>query len=380
VLKLAALVCGFVIFAFVAHAALQEDERPQLLTNIALGIAAPLIFLAIVFAANEDLVDARAIVTVGLGFATVALFVCRNRPRLFAGLILALFAMVLLEDVGGARVLRQDRSFFGVLRVEEVRGEASALRILMHGTTIHGAQLTAPELARRPLTYYNPSSALGEATLAGLSGGETSRLALVGLGTGATACLTRPTDRLTIFEIDPAVVRLSGPQGSTFSYVARCQPNARIELGDARLRLAQAPDRSFDVIVLDAFSSDAIPAHLLTRNAIRMYMRKLSSRGILVLHLSNRNLALVREAARVAYSLNLPHLWRVSDSATDEFAGAYAQLAASTMIVAANHKILHDLPLVSSAWEEVPRPAGRPWTDDYINLPRALWESWRGVD
>jgi hypothetical protein len=379
-LRLAALIGGFLTFAFVAHAALQEEERPSLLLVAALGIAAPLLFLAILFSANQALVDVQMIATVGIAFSAVALFACRNRPRVFAALVLGLFAMVFVEDVRGANVVRQERSFFGVLRVEQVGAGAAALRILMHGTTIHGAQLTAPGASRRPLTYYHPETALGEATLAGLSGGETSSIALVGLGTGATSCLTRPRDRLTIYEIDPAVVRMSGPRGAAFTYVRQCQPDARIDLGDARLRIARAPDRSYDVIVLDAFSSDAIPAHLLTRDAVKMYMRKLTSRGILVLHLSNRNLALVREAARVAYSLNLPHLWRVSDRVDDPDAGPYGGLPASVMILAANNQILDTLPLVPREWSEVARPPGRPWTDDYINLPRALWEGWTGGD
>jgi hypothetical protein len=249
----------------------------------------------------------------------------------------------------------------------------------MHGTTIHGAQLTQEGVSRQPLTYYHPDTALGESTLAGLSGGVSSNIALVGLGAGSTACLTRPRDRMTIYEIDPTVVRMSGPNGNVFTYVKQCQPNAHIELGDARLRLATAPNGTYDVIVLDAFSSDAIPAHLLTREAVAMYIRKLSPRGILVLHLSNRNLALVQEAARVAHSLNLPNLWRVSDRVENSPAGPYGGLPASAMILAANQRILDELPLQHS-WAPAPVPAGRPWTDDYINLPRALWDSWSGRD
>jgi hypothetical protein len=244
----------------------------------------------------------------------------------------------------------------------------------MHGTTIHGAQLAAPGLTRQPLTYYNPRTALGEAIVAGLATNEPSSLALIGLGAGSTACLMRGTDTLTIFEIDPAVVRLSAQPGGDFTYVPECQPNARVELGDARLQIAEEPDASYDVIVVDAFSSDAIPAHLLTREAIALYLRKVKPTGIVVLHLSNRNLALVSEAARVAASLHAPTLYRLSDRFEQPYVSYYGGLAASVMIVARDPMVLSTLALPSGDWRDFQAPPGRPWTDDYINMPRALWE------
>jgi hypothetical protein len=250
----------------------------------------------------------------------------------------------------------------------------------MHGTTIHGAQLAAPGLSRQPLTYYNPRTALGEATLAGLSTGETSSMALIGLGAGSSACLTRRSDRLVIFEIDPAVVRLSTTPEGDFTYVPECQPGARIELGDARLQIAEEPDGAFDVIVVDAFTSDAIPAHLLTREALALYLRKTSERGIVVLHLSNRNLALVSEAARVARDLGAPTLYRISDRFEQPFVSYYGGLAASVMIVARSPAVLNGLALPSNDWRVFEAPPGRGWSDDYINLPRALWEGLAGIE
>ncbi|MGE0829229.1 MAG: spermidine synthase [Hyphomonadaceae bacterium] len=375
---------AFLTLAFVVHAALQPEETPQPWVRAALGAAAALITLVLCLTFFERGLTAAWIVKFGMGVTAVALIANWFSPRVMALLILALFAAIFFDDARGSSIVAQHRSFFGVLRVEEYGGggdpEMPALRILKHGTTIHGAQLSGRDLSRRPLTYYHPETALGEATLAGLSGGEASRLALVGLGTGTTACLMRPRDELTIFEIDPAVIRMSGPSGSAFTYVGQCQPNARIELGDARLRLAEEPDGLYDVIVVDAFSSDAIPAHLLTREAVAMYMRKLSPRGIVVLHLSNRNLALVSEAARVANALGLPYLWRVSDRVTDAVSGPFSGLPASAMILARNDAVIRALPLQSSDWAQIEAPKGRPWTDDYINLPRALYESLQGRD
>jgi hypothetical protein len=249
----------------------------------------------------------------------------------------------------------------------------------MHGTTIHGAQLVGPTVERQPLTYYHARTALGEAILAGVSGGPTSRVALIGLGTGSTACLLRPADQLTIFEIDPAVVRLSGEPGGDFTFVPVCQPNRLIELGDARLQIAEEPDGAFDVIVVDAFSSDAIPAHLLTREAIQLYISKLSDRGIVVLHLSNRNLALVSEAARVARDMNAPYVYRISDRFEQPRVSYLGGLAASVMIIAKRPQTIGTL-AINPDWRPIPAPPGRGWTDDYINLPRALWEGLTGAE
>ena len=301
-----------------------------------------------------------------------------------AAIVLIAFFMIFLEDARGGRIITQERSFFGVLRTRVIEDATNPrvppLRILMHGTTIHGAQLAYPGLTRQPLTYYNPRTALGEAILAGLSGGDTSNMALIGLGAGSSACLTRPTDHLDIFEIDPAVVRLSARPGGDFTYVPECQPNARIHLGDARLQIANARDGQFDVIVVDAFSSDAIPAHLLTREALALYLRKTSDRGIVVLHLSNRNLALVSEASRVARDLNAPTLYRISDRFEVPYVSYYGGLAASVMIVAKNPAILSRLALPSHGWRVLQAPPGAGWTDDYINLPRALWEQLSGQE
>ncbi|MBI1187264.1 MAG: hypothetical protein GC206_08045 [Alphaproteobacteria bacterium] len=377
-IRLVVMGAALLMLGFVIHAALQKEQAPQPYANIALGASLPLIFTSMVFMALEQRFSNEVIFLIGLGVMALALFLNRNRPYLMAGLIVGLFVMLYLEDEQGSRVIRQDRSFFGVLRVQEAPiTDTAGLRILMHGTTIHGAQVTHSAAETRPLTYYNPETALGQSTLHGLGMKENSRVALIGLGTGTTACLLRPTDELVIFEIDPLVVRYSGPQGHTFTYVQRCAPSARVELGDARLQLAEEPDGHYDVIVVDAFSSDAIPAHLLTQEAVAMYMRKLSPTGTLVLHLSNRNLDLVGESARVAHALGVPYVWRVSDYVRDPIAGRFGGLPASAMALTHPENEAW-LRAMEGGWTQIPAPPGRPWTDDYINLPRALWANLTG--
>jgi hypothetical protein len=381
--NLITLCVTFFNLCFVVHASVQRARGSTLVADAALGAALPGLVLVIMLALSGDRVDAQLIVVLTILFCALAMLLNGARPLVLAGVVIAAFVTIFIDDVRGGRVITQERSFFGVLRTRVLEDrddpQIPPLRILLHGTTIHGAQIDAPTLSRQPLTYYNPSTALGEAILAGLSTGDASSLALIGLGAGSTACLMQPDDRLTIFEIDPAVVRLSTTPAGDFTYVPQCMPNARIELGDARLRIADEPDGAFDVIVVDAFSSDAIPAHLLTREALALYLRKTSARGIVVLHLSNRNLALVSEAARVARDLGAPTLYYISDRVRTEHASMFGGLPASVMIVARSPDNLAHLPL-HSPWRVITAPAGPGWTDDYIALPRALWENLNGSE
>lgn len=375
---------SFLVLVFGVHATVQKRKDNQRIADFALGITIPSAVLLIMLVLASARMNANALNVMAVLFCALGIFLNRTRPIVLAGIVLVTFAIIMLDDVRGTRVITQERSFFGVLRtrVIEDREDPSVpqLRILMHGTTIHGAQLTTPQLARQPLTYYHPRTALGEAIVAGLGTNEPSNMALIGLGAGASACLTRPEDTMTIYEIDPAVVRLAVEPGGDFTYVPTCQPDARVELGDARLQIAEAPDASYDVVVVDAFSSDAIPAHLLTREAVALYLQKTRPTGIVVLHLSNRNLALVSEAARVARDLNVPTLQRVSDQFDQPYVGFYGGLAASVMIVAHSPEVLANLQLPSNDWQVFVAPEGPGWTDDYINIPRALWENLNGSE
>ncbi len=379
------VVSSLLLLMFAVHGTVQpRRDAKNTLGDYAHGVAIPSLLLVILLVLVGQGLGPQLMVALGLSFCGLAIFLNRGRPYVMAGLVLASFLVIFLEDARGGRIITQERSFFGVLRTRVIEDSddprVPPLRILMHGTTIHGAQLAAPGYTRQPLTYYNPRTALGEAILAGLSTADHAHMALIGLGAGSSACLTRPQDELTIFEIDPAVVRLSARPGGDFTYVSECQPNARVELGDARLQIREEPDETFDVIVVDAFSSDAIPAHLLTREALALYLRKVKDTGIVVLHLSNRNLALVSEAARVARDLHAPALFRISERFQQPYVSYYGGLAASVMIIARSPETLNRLQLPSHDWRVFDAPAGPGWTDDYINMPRALWEGLTGVE
>jgi hypothetical protein len=370
------LLAGFLLLTFCVHGTIQRRrEGDPVLGDYAYGVAIPSATLMIMLALIGSRVDATLITVIAVLFCGIAMLLNRGRPAIMTATVLIAFLCIFLKEYRGAPILDQERTFFGVLRTRLYVNDNGVPpeRVLLHGTTLHGAQIDDPRYIRQPVTYYYPDTSLGEAISTGLAVHRQSSLALIGLGTGSTACLMRPNDQLTIFEIDPVVVRLSAHPGTEFTFVRQCEPNAQVRLGDARLEIAHAPDASYNVIVVDAFSSDAIPAHLLTREAIALYLRKATPDGIVILHLSNRNLALVSEAARVARDLHVPTLYRLSDPISLPYASPYAGSAASTMIIARNPQTLTNLPL-RFAWRVIAAPGGRSWTDDYINLPRALWD------
>src|SRR5262249_48013338 len=195
-------------------------------------------------------------------------------------------------------------------------------RTLQHGTTEHGAQRlrTAdgkPVTGRpEPLTYYHPASPIAQGIEAARKRKQGPiHLAVVGLGTGSIACLTEPGDALTYYEIDPVMVRIAR-ESNRFTFLAECAPDAQIVIGDARLTLADAPDGAYDVIVIDAFTSDAIPIHLMTREAMAVYLKKLAPNGMVLVHVSNRHMELASVVAGIADANRLV-TW-VNDGSTGE--------------------------------------------------------------
>ena len=189
------------------------------------------------------------------------------------------------------------RSYFGVYRV--IQSEDGEFNVLQHGTTLHGAQRIRdtpghPWSSTTPATYYHPDEPDGvRDAIVGRdwsAGSQEGRYGIIGLGAGSLACHSAAGKRWRFFEIDPVVVGIA--KGPNFTFLANCQPKADIVLGDARLTLAREPDESFDLLIVDAFSSDAIPMHLLTAEAIALYASKLKPLGIGVLHISNRYLDL----------------------------------------------------------------------------------------
>ncbi len=360
----------------------------------AVGFGLVLIVVGI-FVFNHEVVEREMLYSL-LGIIAVAILANRARPILAAALVLAAFTAVYVNNAD-RHIAFQGRSFFGVTRVVEYPDmKDGVLRVMMHGTTIHGAQYLTGARTRDPLTYYHPDTGLGRATQAALARHPTGRLGLIGLGSGSTACLKRPQDTLTIFEIDPMVERFSTQTG-VFTFVPQCAPDFKLVLGDARLGIATVADNSFDALVVDAFSSDAVPAHLLTLEAIDLYLRKLAPDGVVILHLSNRNLDLVSEAARVARQGGHGALWASIDGS--DSTDYYTSFSTSTLIITRTQEIAEALNL-GSDWCPVDIPddltpsdprydcvrifegqkvdlRGKAWSDEYINLVRPLLANMR---
>jgi SAM-dependent methyltransferase len=188
------------------------------------------------------------------------------------------------------------RSYFGIYEVSE-RQDGSA-RVLTHGTTLHGIQNLEPGLETMPTSYYARRSGVGLALAnANALFGPSPRIGVVGLGSGTLACYARPNQGWTFFEIDPAMVEVARTR---FTFLSQCAPQVRIALGDARLSLAREPANSIDILAIDAFSSDAVPMHLLTREALAVYGRAVQRDGIVLVHISNRYLDLKPVIADIA--------------------------------------------------------------------------------
>ena len=293
-------------------------------------------------------------------------------------LFVAVLALIMLAQGGLATInitLEKDRSrsYFGIYTI--IDQPQIGLRQLVSGTTLHGQQWTDPARLREPSTYYGPNS--GAALVLSQAPemyGNGGRIGVVGLGTGTLACQKAGNERWTFFEIDPAVVEFS--RNGTFTYLSECAPDARIALGDARINLANAKPGSFDVLAIDAFTSDAIPLHLLTREAFAVYFEALAPDGIAVLHISNRFVDLEPVVAATARDLGLYAMIR-NDNPADR-----KQLTPSAWVaIARDPKTLQALAQrrPDAPWNRLESAAGSAWTDDYASvLPYIRWSKLLG--
>jgi hypothetical protein len=300
----------------------------------------------------------------------VLAWLLRRRP-LHLGLALAAVLLVAgFVDARNNDQIRQSRSFFGVLRISRDR-DPKGYTELRHGTTLHGRQSLEPSRRAEPLSYYQSKGPIGQlfAELDRRPGAV--RMAVIGLGTGTLAAYARPGDRVTFYEIDRLVRDVAfDPRYFTYAADARDRgASLRMELGDARIRLEAVrrdrPEERYDVILVDAFTSDAIPVHLLTREALRLYFEMLGPRGILALHISNRYLRLEPVVANLAVDRGYARLLQHGD--TGDVRGG---VEASWALLARRPEDFGEL-VSDSRWTVAsldPEPAVGTWTDDFHNL------------
>ena len=241
---------------------------------------------------------------------TALIFVCykfKEHLRRFAfsfAILMVAYALILPPYIEGGDRVYITRNFFGVKKVLEDR--TTHLRKLLHGDTIHGIESRDPARMGQPLSYYHTTSNVGQVIDMLRSRGRAQRIGVIGLGSGSMAAYASADLHVVFFEIDPSVEKMARDY---FTFLPRCMANCEVQLGDGRLELVKAPDASFDLLMLDAFSSDSIPAHLLSKEALQLYLAKLKPDGILLFHTSNRYLdvqklvsALVADAGLIGFS------------------------------------------------------------------------------
>ncbi len=304
------------------------------------------------------------------GAASMFLVRDNKLPQLSIAVVVGLVLVLLpsAQNMG-----HSERSFFGVHRIQTMAGGIG--RKLMHGTTLHGIERLIDDQGRPierpvPASYYHPASpmALGiDIARRSATGDRQFSAGVVGLGTGSMACYARSTDAWRFYEIDPVVVRIAS-DASLFRFLAKCQPNADIVLGDARLTLAKEAAARFDYLVIDAFSSDAVPVHLLTREALLLYIDKLDRNGLLALHISNRHLDLVGVTSALVASvpgLHASYVFSRGDGTLFAPDSNVMFVSRSQLAIAATLEMPGaKLPSASSY---------RPWTDDRSDILSALW-------
>ncbi len=324
--------------------------RPELVRS--LSIATVMVFAMVGLSAAGLMTPLPFVAIAAAGLLTA-------RPPRAALFPACVAVLVLIPIFIGQQALHTERTFFGVLRVESIGSEHR----FIHGTTLHGIENFAPGRVDEPLSYYSRRGPIGQ--VFGELGDRIDSVGAVGLGAGTIAAYGRPGNQFTFYEIDPAVARIaSNPRYFTFLHDSKAR--VRIVIGDGRLEIAAAPNRAYDLIVLDAFSSDSVPVHLLTREAVELYLLKLRPNGLLAFHISNNYLDLEPVVGGIARALGCIALAQdYRPSSEQERRGADR---ATWVVVGRNGNALASL-RSDPRWTPLGQTSGLPvWTDQFSNI------------
>ena len=324
------------------------------------GLAAGALAMAVVVTLGLALQHGfgwAAAVAGGLGAgAALGLWLLYPTPVLILVVMVTLGVDAMLRH---ADALYRDRSFFGTHRVSERAG----LHVYSNGTTVHGVQRVADLGAERPepLSYYHRNAPMAQ-VLTSSRADAAETVGIVGLGIGALTCYRQPQQSWHLYEIDPVVDRLARTP-ELFSFVTACTPDAPTHLGDARMVLAGQEDLAFDILVIDAYSSDAVPVHLTTTEAMELYLDRLAPAGILVYHISNRYYEIDRPLGRSAAELGLAAM-------RQRFAGGEDRAEEPSVHVVMLARDAADFAELAAdpRWEVLEDDGGRLWTDDHADL------------
>lgn len=327
--------------------------------SILIGLAAPSLLpadfdleLGMVLCALAVVLHARARVR-SAGFAAAAV-----------GAVATLCAAGLVIQQFYDQTLLATRNFYGALRVYEGNeGHSGPAHFLSNGVILHGMQFLRPPARRRPTEYYGESTGVGLAIASLRDAGSPLRIGVIGLGAGTLAAYGRAGDVIRFYELNPAVVQIAR---SEFTYLEDSPARVEVALGDARLSLEREPPEAFDLLAIDAFSSDSIPVHLLTREALTVYLRHLKPGGVIAFHTSNRYLDLPPLVATLARERGL--LARLVESdADDDFN------TPSSWVLVSRRSSFFESSEIKAAAGPIAAGAAVAWTDDFSDLLRVMW-------
>jgi hypothetical protein len=347
-------------------AQLTQEQQPRArLLDFALPVALGALAVGLIWACEA--MGAKPGPVLHLMVFAPAMLLCLSfakRPVRFAVGVAVLLAASLLYTGPYGHVLETKRSFFGVYRVTVDREKK--FRVFFHGSTIHGLQHLDPSQRLEPLSYFTRIGPVGQLFTAFSGSGLLQRVAVVGLGAGSMACYGQPGQQFTYYEIDSAVERIARDP-RYFTFLRDCSPKIDVILGDARLSLQNATDHQYGLLVLDAFSGDALPVHLVTREAMLLYLSKLSPNGVLVFNITNRFLNLGPVLGNLARDAGLVGLVQ-DDSNVSEAEQAGGRYPSRWVVMARTESDLGSL-AHDSRWTVLPdRPDMPVWTDDFSNI------------
>jgi hypothetical protein len=358
-----------IVVACVARAAvdpsgMQAPVRKDLLVPLGVGALSALL---VVLLQRFGMEAGGPAVAIMFGPALLLNYSSLHRPLRFALGVLAIFLASALYAGTSGTVIHSERGFFGVVAVS--RDPTGHFLQIVHGDTVHGRQNIDPALRDEPLVYYYRTGPVGQILARYDESPATPEVGVIGLGAGSMAAYARPGEKWTFYEIDPIVVRIAkDPAYFTFLHDAFKDPGAlAIELGDGRVRLKEAPDGGYGLLVLDAFSSDAIPMHLVTREALALFLQKLAPRGLMALHVSNRYLNLYPVFGDLARDAGVVAFVR-RDTNVSDAEEALGKLGSVWIVMGRDEAVLGSI-ATDTRWHRLEGKAGRRlWTDDYSNL------------
>ena len=337
------------------------------LGGVLVGVVAPLVF-DLFFELHLGLLACCALVLLAIGTDRQSLLF-GVRPRwawgtIGVGYVVLTVALGVHASQSTSFTLASSRNFYGVLRVyEESVGTTDATHSLLHGRVLHGLQYTDSTRRRFPTTYYTPTSGIGR-TLEAFPRSSELRVGVVGLGVGTLATYGLPGGYMRFYEIDPDVLRIAKDY---FTYLSDSEARVEVVLGDARLSMEREAPQEFDILVLDAFSSDAIPVHLLTIEAIEIYRRHLKPDGVIAIHFTSRHFDLEPVLQQAARHFDMEAAYISSPS------GELSIYDAEWMLLTTNEEFLSTDLIDEAAWREPQSNKQiRTWTDDYSNLFQVL--------